>query len=275
MCNHRSNISSILLLSVGATFAQQQVRINDATAILGHVNISHTPHAIAAMEAAGVDERTIAAAGQFGDPAIWPEVWRSDSARAGQQHILANATAYSICAYAVNEQPLTIIHVPTVENFHLPDAIRAKSDMYMLIRTEALGPVAIAEVQGPSEGPDWRSMPKARITAPAQLYATYDLAQDPDAIQVLKEQGMSQAEIDAVIFRSHERNWPEGIDDLSERLPKLDQFKKFQAYVAARWNDKVLVVIPAELNKKLPASLRPYMDIYMVYTGPAVAVVKK
>lgn len=268
-------VISLVLPFSATAFAQQAVRINDATAVIAHAGLANTPHAVAALKASGIDPQVIDAAGKLSDPTAWPIGWSSDSARYANQHILVNSKAYQICQYAVNEQPLTIIQIPAIENVHMPDGMRSTQDMYMLIKSDALGEIQVKEMPKPSEGPNWRSMPKARITSPSQVYATYDLARDAEAIAVLKEQGMSQAEIDAVIFRSHERNWPEGIDDLNERLPKLEQFKKFQAHIAAHWGDKVLLVIPAELNTKLPPSLRPYMDIYMVYTSPAVAVVKK
>lgn len=37
----------------------------------------------------------------------------------------------------------------------------------------------------------------------------------------------------------------------------------------------MLLVIPVELNKRLPLSLRPHMDIYMVYAKNAVEVKRK
>ncbi len=275
MQSARSFLLFILVPSVTAVLAQHTVRINEATGVIARGSLAGTPHAVAGMKAAGIEPGVIEAACKFSDPASWPAGWQSDSARVANQHILVNAKAYELCNYAVNDQPLAIIHVPAIENFHMPDGMRGTQDMYMLVKADAIAHVQQVEVARPSEGPNWRSMPKARITAPAQVYSTYDLGRDNEAIAVLREQGMSQAEIDAVIFRSHERNWPDGISELGERVPKHEQFKKFQAHIAARWGDKVLLVIPAELNRKLPPSLRPYMDIYMVYTSPAVAVMKK
>ena len=37
----------------------------------------------------------------------------------------------------------------------------------------------------------------------------------------------------------------------------------------------MLIVIPAELNRKVPPMLRPYLDIYMVYEEAAVNVSAK
>ena len=105
--------------------------------------------------------------------------------------------------------------------------------------------------------------------------ATYDLGGDTAVLAEMARDGMSQPEIDAVVFRCHERNWPEGIDSFDRRYPKLKDFKKYKAYEAAHWDDKVLLVIPYEANKRLPPGLRPHLDIYMVYAKNAVEVKRK
>jgi hypothetical protein len=55
----------------------------------------------------------------------------------------------------------------------------------------------------------------------------------------------------------------------------LKDFKRYKAFEAAHWDDKVLLVIPSEPNKRLPIGLRPHMDIYMVFAKQAVLVKKK
>jgi hypothetical protein len=91
----------------------------------------------------------------------------------------------------------------------------------------------------------------------------------------LEAQGLSRPEIEAVIFRSHERNWPDGIDSFDERYPRLTEMKKYKARLLARCGDKVILVVPAELNRKAPSGLRPFMDIYLVYSTSAVQVRSK
>ncbi|MDQ3100178.1 MAG: hypothetical protein M3R08_02215, partial [Bacteroidota bacterium] len=255
----------MLVFIPALALAQTPVRLIDQKAILGHVSIANAPHALTAMAAQGLDKAIIENASRYGDPANWPIGWRTDSARAANEHILLNAKAYNICSYELNQQPIAIVHIPAIENFHLPEQVRSSSDLYFMARAEGIGELSAPKPVA-SEGPSWRSMPKARIMAPAEVYATYDLSLDADAMVVLEKRGLSRPEIDAVIFRSHERNWPDGIDAFEKRRSKLKQFKNFKAYMAAQWGDKVLVVIPAEQNKDLPRSMRPYMDIYMVYT---------
>ena len=78
-----------------------------------------------------------------------------------------------------------------------------------------------------------------------------------------------------MVFRSHERNWPVGIDSFEKRYPKLKDFKKLKAYRLAKWEDKVLLAIPSEANRKVPEGIRPLIDVYMVFLADAVQVKEK
>lgn len=275
MPSFRSLLFLILLLSATRTIAQQEARIIDPTAIVVDAQLKTSKHALAGMQAAGLSDETIAAALKHSDPQKWPLGWRTDSIRVSSGFALSNARVYRLSDHTIDDIRYSIIHMPAIENYHMPQELRSADDLYAVVRANGLGEPPPPEKLKASKGPSWRAMPKAKITRPEQVYATYDLREDLDAMRTLEKRGMSKPEIDAVIFRSHERNWPDGIDAFEKRHPKLKQFKKYKAHVAARWGDKVLVVIPAELNKDLPAGLRPYMDIYMVYTSPAVAVMKK
>jgi hypothetical protein len=83
---------------------------------------------------------------------------------------------------------------------------------------------------------------------------------------------MSKAEIAAVVFRSTERNWPDGIDSFEERWPELSLFKKYRAYLGAKWGNKALVIVPVQENQKMPALMRPFVDMYFVYDADALLV---
>ena len=126
-----------------------------------------------------------------------------------------------------------------------------------------------------SRGPKWKRLPSAKILKPEQLYATYDLSTDSLALAAMARRGMSPAEIDAVVFRSTDRNWPDGIDTFDERQKLLPKFSKYKAFVGAKWDDKVLLIIPVEKNKKQPVLMRPYVDLYFVYDKSAVQIKEK
>src|SRR5690606_18660730 len=209
------------------------------------------------------------------NPAAWPEGLRNDTLRSAQTEALVKAMIYRICSFEWQEVKVSLVQVPALQNAHLPDVLRSKRDIFLVVKESGLGdPPPVAKAK-PSPGPVWSSMPKAKINKPEQIYATYDLARDEQALRTLAQSGLSQAEIQAVIFRSHERNWPDGIDQFEKRREQRKLLRKYKPYLAAKWDDKVLLVVPADQNKDLPPGLRPYMDIYMVYTGPAVAVAGK
>lgn len=265
------------LLGLAATaFAQTSLRIIDPSALVLQPDLGNDRAAQSGMQAAGLDPHLLQKAGQLSDPANWPVGLRTDSARMANKAAIRNYTAYLICEYATDEGSLTIVSVPMMANMHMPDELRARDDLYLVLRAGGTEVVEATAMKPPaSKGPAWKNLRPARILKPEDVYATYDLSDDPEALAMLEKQGLSKPEIDAVVFRSHERNWPSGIDSFDERYPKLVDFKKYKAYRLARWDDKVLLVIPAEANKKVTAAMRPVLDIYMVYNAGAVKVKEK
>ncbi len=255
--------------------AQDPVRLVDPTTVMDDISFGGSEHIVAGLQAAGLDDDMMMKVLRYSAPVKWPEAWRTDSARTANEHILVNTSAYQLCEVFMDDREHVVVWIPSLENLHMPENTRMSDDFFVLMPAHGVAAPPPAERPKASRGPNWKAMPKARIVEPQLVYATYDLARDETAINTLEAYGMSRPEIEAVIFRSHERNWPEGIDELEKRRTKLKHLKKYKAHVAAKWDDKVLVVIPAELNRKLPASMRPYMDIYMIYNQPAVAVMKK
>lgn len=271
----KSILACALSIGLCAVQAQQAVRITDPAAIIADAGVLHRPAAMEAMKGAALTDDLMNAALECSNPAVWPEGWRNDSLRSASGQEIAKAMAYRICSFEWQEEKVTLVQVPALQNAHLPQVLRDKKDIFLVLKESGLGdPPRIAK-EKPSMGPTWVNMPKARINKPEQIYATYDLARDENALRTLAQSGLSQAEIQAVIFRSHERNWPDGIDRFEKRREQRKLLRKYKTYLAAKWDDKVLLVVPADQNKDLPPGLRPYMDIYMVYTGPAVAVAGK
>lgn len=264
-----------LLFSVLSASAQTGVRITDPGLIIATPELGNDA-AKAGMQAAGLAADVIENADRMSALGRLPIGLRTDSARTANKAALRNYRTQLLCEYATNEGPITLVSVPAVANYHMPDDLRAPEDFIIAVKaggTEMIEPSA--QRTPPSKGPGWKRMRPARITKPDDVFATYRLGEDAEAIAELEKQGMSKAEIEAVIFRSQERNWPDGIDSFNERYPRLNNFKKYKAYEAIRWSDKVLVVIPVEQNKKAPTGLRPYLDIYMVFAANAVEVKDK
>jgi hypothetical protein len=263
---------SLLLISL-CGLAQQQVRITDPKAIVADQQLHRSKAAEECLRTSGlsVEQQEIVLA--FSEPGLWPMGLRSDSARAANGPYVRNYAAYRVCTYTEDSVKRSVLMVPARSNIHMPEDLRPQADFYFAVPDVALEEVVAAQPRPAiSRGPRWKNLREARIIKPDELYATYDLGSDSAGLEALRSRGLSQAEIDAVVFRSHERNWPEGMDSFDERYPRMADLKRYKAYFAARWNDKVLLIIPVEKNRKMPALMRPYVDIYFIYAASAVEV---
>ncbi|MBK9177044.1 MAG: hypothetical protein IPM46_12085 [Flavobacteriales bacterium] len=273
---HRLLLFALVLSAPIAARAQNAVRITDPSAIVLRPDLQSDAAAQAGMKAAGLSESVMTDATRLSEPAQWPVGLRSDSARAANKTAIGNYSAYLVCEYATEEGALSIVSVPSAFNYHMPDDLRAAQDLYLVVRSTGVQASEAAATRQPaSKGPAWRGLRPAKILKPDGVYATFDLGDVTEAMAALEKQGLSESEVDAVVFRSHERNWPNGIDSFEKRYPKLASLKKYKAYRLARWGEKVLLVIPAEANKKAPEGLRPYLDIYMVFDATAVKVAER
>lgn len=265
-----------ILLHVDTTQAQDAVVISDIAQLVRKPDLSQDGAIRSGMQAAGVAEEKAQQVLSLGKAQNLPVGLRTDSALAANAGAVRNYSAHKVCNYADASGPKVLVQVPVAENHHMPEDLRSQADLYLVLPEGAVATALMdAQRPKPSKGPSWRRMRKARIITPDAVYATYDLGADSTALAKLVGNGMSQAEIEAVIFRSHERNWPSGIDAFEQRYPRLHDFKKYKAYQAAAWEDKVLLVIPVEENKRQPIGIRPHLDIYMVYAKSAVEVSRK
>ncbi len=264
-----------LLAAVAAAMmtAQTPIRIVDPMAIDPAPGLDTDKDAMAALQAAGLADGIIGAAIGTSQEVFWPVGLRGDSARSVNKEIIRHYVAVRVCDLGVGEHQRSLIGLYSGSNVHMPEDLRPSEDIFLVVADSGLmvpPPVAIQRTA--SKGPNWARLPKARIRKADEVYATYDLSRDPAAIAALEKRGMSKAEIEAVLFRSHESNWPEGIASFEKRYPRLKDFKRYKAYQAARWDGKALLIIPSEPNRKVPESIRPYLDVYMVYTAEAVDV---
>lgn len=257
------------------SFGQQQVKIAEPTALVLDPDLHKRKAALAGMQAAGITSEQEDLVLNYSDPKLWPTGIASDSARKANAAYFQNYAAFPLCTFTDDSTQMSVLMIPAKENIHMPEDMRPVADLYLVFPTAATRDVVPAKPRPSiSKGPRWKNLPEAKIISPGDLYATFDMAGDQEALDALTKRGMSQPEIDAVVFRCHERNWPEGIDQFDERYPRLEQFKKYKAFVGAKWGDKVLLIVPVEKNKKMPALLRPYVDIYFVYNAQAVEVKK-
>lgn len=262
-----------LLFLASAALAQPQVRITDPKALDTAPDVRRMKAAAAAMAAEGLTREQQELVRRYGDRDDRPEGIRNDSARAANAPYIQNYACFRVCTFLRDGLPTAVLMVPARENLHMPEEMRPRTDFYLVVPERELASANTGrprpEITG---GPSWKGRPKARILKPEDLYSTYDLAHDSTALAALRQSGMTPAEVDAVVFRGHERNWPAGISDFDRRYPHIEQFKRYKAYLGARWGGKVLVIVPEEKNKRMPAPLRPAADLYFVFAAPAVDV---
>lgn len=272
----RSLSPLFLFLTLGsASFGQDPVRLTDVTALVLRPEAGQDKGLMAGLQAAGVSTEQVERIRNLSDPGLWPSGLASDSARQANRSGIGNMVAYRVCDYATDEGLMTVVHVPMAENHQMNEELRARTDLYLITRASGVETVErTIPPPPPSKGPAWQRMPKATILKADEVYATYDLAKDPEALAMMEKKGFSRPEIEAVIFRSHERNWPEGIARFDDRYPRLSDLKRYKAFAAGTWADKVLVVIPQAANKRAKEGMRPYLDFYMVFKSSAVAVKK-
>ncbi len=269
----RAYLLLLPLLCTLPSAAQRQVKITGPLSLETAPDVRKAKNAEAGLAAAGVVPDQLELVNRYGDRSYWPMGIQDDSARVANIPYIQNYTAFRVCNYLVDSMPMSIIMVPARDNIHMPEEMRPLVDLYM-----ALPDVALTEVDNGrtrpliSRGPRWKDLPNAQITKPDDLYATYALTADSTALKTLERAGMSKAEIDAVVFRSIETNWPVGINTFDRRYPHLEKFKKYKMYLAAEWGDKVLLIAPWEKNKGMPTVMRPAMDLYFVYNKAAVTV---
>lgn len=264
------------LLVPFALAAQQQVSINDAGALKSAPPVRKSRAAEAALKAAGINPDQQALIIGYGDPEDRPIGLQVDSMLRRNEPYIRNYACFRVASFPEDSVAKCVVMVPAKDNLHMPEDMRPLADFYLLLPEKALAEVNSGR-QRPeiSPGPRWKNLAPAKILVPEELYGTYDLADDSAGMAALLARGMSQAEIDAVVFRCTDRNWPDGIDSYGKRQALLPKFTKYKAFLGARWGDKVLLIVPVEKNRRLPILMRPYVDLYFVYKASAVEVQRK
>jgi hypothetical protein len=267
--------TACLVLSLCST-AQQQVRITDVHVLDSPLPVRKSRGAEAALQAAGITAEQQGLVLLYGDDEHWPLGLKNDSSRKANEAYIQNYACFRVATYPEDSVVKSIIMLPAKDNIHMPEAMRPLVDLYLVVPERGLAEVSAGKPRPEiSPGPKWRGLPAAKILKPEELYATYDLADDTIALAAMAKHGMSPAEINAVVFRSTDRNWPDGIDTFDERQKLLSKFTKYKAFVGAQWGEKVLLVIPVQKNKKQPILMRPYVDLYFVYNKSALQIKEK
>lgn len=262
----------LLLLSTSLQ-AQQEVRLASDATLRAVAEPMKSKGARAGLQASGLGEEQQEQVLRNSAMVVWPVGLRTDSARLANRPYLVNYKAFQLYTYVEDSLTWGVLMVPARDNIHMPEELRPSADLFLVVESRGIKPFDPSGTRPEiSRGPRWKNLQAATIVRTDDLYATYDLGRDQAARVALLERGLSEAELEAVIFRSHERNWPEGIDSFDERFPRLASFAKYKARKLVSWDDKVILVVPVEPNRKMPAAMRPYVDIYLIYAKDAVRV---
>lgn len=264
----------LLLLSCVSALvlhAQKQVRITDASILDIAPDVRRTKGAEQALAAAGIMPEQMDLVLQYGNRDNWPDGLKHDSIRAANEAYIRNYSVFRVCSYPLDTVRMAVLMVAAQENVHMPEHLRPLADFYLVLPERTLTEVLPGKPRPQiSRGPRWKGLPLARIKKADEVYATYEVRRDSNAMRAFERAGMSRPEMDAVVFRSIETNWPVGINTFDKRYPRLSDFRRYKAYLAAEWDDKVLLIIPWDRNRAMPTVMRPYVDLYFVYSKDAV-----
>ena len=264
----------VILLQV-LCIAQAPVKIIDHTAVDPTRDLRRDKQAMAGLQASGLtgDEQDLVA--DQSNTSIWPSGLLNDTARKANAPYIQNYSAFRLGNFQRDTVRFAVVMIPAASNLHMPDDLRPIADIFLALPEKAIANTNTAVVRPRiSRGPRWKGLREAKVMKPDELFATYDLAAD-SAARTAMLRTMSESEYEQVLFRSNETNWPDGINTFDERFPRIQDFKKYKAYASARWEDKLLIIVPAEKNKKMPALLRPYVDLYFIYSKSAIEVKEK
>jgi len=116
------------------------------------------------------------------------------------------------------------------------------------------------------------SLKKVTITNPGELFSTYDLGGDLEAVAAIDAlTGYTAEQKEEVYKYSNEEEWPEGMKSLDSRTTNREQIKKYKAYLLTSFpNDSrgtlYILKIPQADNSSVKGSMALSHDIYIVMT---------
>ena|ERR1044072_2525223 len=111
---------------------------------------------------------------------------------------------------------------------------------------------------------------KVTITDPGELFSTYHLKEDPDAVAAINAvKGITESEKDDIYKYATEENWPDGMATLQARLDNREEIKKYNAYLVTSFlthqNKKMHIIkVPQSKNAHMKGKMALDHDIYIV-----------
>ena len=227
----------------------------------------------------------------YSQESSWPEGLNNLDSRLANREEFFKYTVYKIVATA----DYCILVVPAAENRNLDAKFKPTRDIYFIMETVGVdfeGNIAVRtveteEVYGEDtyaegdyvmeeEGENVEA--QVYITAPGDLFSTFDLNGDENAHEVMVgSEILTEEEFSYLASMSTENSWPSGISTLDSRLAAAEQIKEYVTYFVATFgpagDDYVLVWVPLYGNEHMPQDMQPTSEegFYMILKSSGVA----
>jgi hypothetical protein len=227
----------------------------------------------------------------YSQESSWPEGLNNLDSRLANREEFFKYTVYKI----VSTADYCILVVPAAENRNLDAKFKPNRDIYFIMETVGVdfeGNIAVRtveteEVYGEdtyAEG-DYNMEEEGEnveaqvyITAPGDLFSTFDLNGDENAHEVMVgSEILTEEEFSYLASMSTENSWPSGISTLDGRLAAAEQIKEYVTYFVATFgpagDDYVLVWVPLYGNEHMPQDMQPTSEegFYMILKSSGVA----
>jgi len=227
----------------------------------------------------------------YSQESSWPAGLNSLDSRLENSEEILKYTVYKIVATA----DYCVLVVPAAENRNLDVKFKPTRDIYFVMETVGVdfeGNIAVRTVETEEiygedtyaegdygleeEGENVEA--QVYITAPGDLFSTFDLNGDENAHEVMVgSEILTEEEFSYLASMSTENSWPSGISTLDSRLAAAEQIKEYVTYFVATFgpagDDYVLVWVPLYGNEHMPQDMQPTSEegFYMILKSSGVA----
>lgn len=227
----------------------------------------------------------------YSQESSWPEGLNNLDSRLANREEFFKYTVYKIVATA----DYCVLVVPAAENRNLDAKFKPTRDIYFVMETvgvdfegniavrtveteEVYGEDTYAEGDYDMEEEGENVEAQVYITAPGDLFSTFDLNGDENAHEVMVgSEILTEEEFSYLASMSTENSWPSGISTLDGRLAAAEQIKEYVTYFVATFgpagDDYVLVWVPLYGNEHMPQDMQPTSEegFYMILKSSGVA----
>lgn len=206
---------------------------------------------------------------------VHEDAWPSGISTLDAWEINRDAMNNYVCYYVAEFGERVILWVPASENRSMPTNLRPTYDIYFTIGMDGTdytggGASSSNAINGNLPAPYKNNKVVVQITNSGQLYSTYNLEGDEDAMEALRD--AAGGNVNYILKYANEDMWPEGISTLSAWERNRTAMEAYKTYKVAEFGEKIIIWVPKSENQSMPTDLRPDQDIYMVIGKSGVSV---